>query len=259
MSKLISIFGCGVQKGGTTSLHFHLCEHPALSSPSSKEIHFFDDETTDWSAPDYEALNSFFPSDDGDRLRFEVTPIYIFWPPSIERIRAYNPDAKLIFLFRDPYERAWSNWCMEYVFGRETLSFAEAIREGTRRMEGLTLLAPERRYLTYVERGLYGEQVRRALAHFPREQLLFLRSEDLRDDHAATLARISTFIGLAPFPDTGPKRENPRSTTNFPCAPTESDRALIADLARDDLREFAALTGLDISGWPTMREAPAAA
>ncbi|MGH6848408.1 MAG: hypothetical protein ACREC0_13525, partial [Methylocella sp.] len=117
MSKLVSIFVCGVQKGGTTSLHAHFREHPALSPPNRKEIHFFADETQDWAAPDYTALHSFFATEDGDRFRFDVTPIYIFWPPSIERIRAYNPSAKLIFLFRDPFERAWSQWCMEYARG----------------------------------------------------------------------------------------------------------------------------------------------
>ena len=254
MNKLLSIFGCGVQKGGTTSLYAHLCQHPALSSPSQKELHFFDDETNDWASPDYKALQSFFPSDDGRRLRFEITPIYIFWPPSIERVRAYNPAAKLIFLFRDPFERAWSQWCMEYARGDEPLPFAEAIREGRQRMEGLPPLAWERRVFTYVERGLYGEQVHRALAHFPREQLLFLRSEDLRGDHVATLARISTFAGLAPFPDIGSKREHPRPAASFPSMPTNDDRALIADLVRDDLRDFAAVTGLDISSWPTIRE-----
>jgi hypothetical protein len=91
---------------------------------------------------------------------------------------------------------------MEYARGDESLPFAEAIREGLRRIEGLPPLARERRVVT-CERGLYGEQVRRALAHFPREQLLFLRSEDVRDDRVATLARISTFCGIAPFPDTG--------------------------------------------------------
>jgi hypothetical protein len=255
VSEVISIFGCGVQKAGTTSLYAYLCQHPALSSPSQKELHFFDDEANDWASPDYNPLQSFFPYDDGRRLRFEVTPIYIFWPPAIERLHAYNPTAKLIMLFRDPFERALSQWCMEYERGDETLSFAEAIREGRRRMEGLPPLARERRIFTYVERGLYGEQVRRALTHFPREQMLFLRSEDLRDNHVATLARISTFAGLPPFPDLGAKREHPRpAVSRLLSTPTDDDHALIADFVRDDLRDFAMLTGLNISNWPTMQE-----
>ena len=66
MHKRISIFGCGVQKGGTTSLYAHFCEHPELSPPSRKEIHFFDDERVDWTAVDYRAIfYTFFSPDDG--------------------------------------------------------------------------------------------------------------------------------------------------------------------------------------------------
>jgi arylsulfatase A-like enzyme len=255
MHKRISIFGCGVQKGGTTSLYAHFCEHPALSPPIHKELHFFDNETNDWAAPNYRALDAFFSSDDGDRLRFDITPIYSFWPPSMQRIREYNPAAKLIFLFRDPFDRAWSQWCMEYARGYETLPFAQAIRAGRSRLDSLAPLARERRVYTYIERGLYSGQIRRALTHFPQEQLLFLRSEDLLNDHVATLARIAAFLGIAPFPDTGPKFENMRQNASFPSEPTEEDRALVAALLGDDLRDFTRLTGLDISRWPTMQHA----
>ena len=254
MGKPVSIFVCGVQKGGTTSSHAHLCEHPALSPPSRKEIHFFDDEARDWHTPDYTALDSFFLTDDGDRPRFDVTPIYCFWAPSLNRIQAYNPDSKLIFLFRDPFERPSSQWCMEYALGNKTLPFSEAIRQGKGRMSGLPQLARERRVYTYIERGLYAEQVRWAMACFPREQVLFLRSVDLLKDHARTLNCIATFLGIEAFPATGPKREHVRLDISFPSAPNEADLTLVADLVRDDLRKFSVLTGLDVSKWPTMQE-----
>jgi hypothetical protein len=255
MGKLVSIFVCGVQKGGTTSLFGYFCEHPSLSNPHRKELHFFDDETIDWLLPEYSILDSFFPPRDGDKLRFDVTPIYSFWPPSISRIRAYNPAAKLILLFRDPLDRAWSHWCMEYARGTETLPFAEAIRAGRKRMAGAAPLAPGRRVYSYVERGLYAEQVRRVLSLFPREQVLFLRSQDLLDDHCATLARIATFAGLSPFPETGPKRERPQPYIAAPLSATKEDRAYLASLLRDDVCAFAQLTGLDVADWATMKEA----
>ncbi len=252
MNALVSVFCCGSQKGGTTSLHAYLREHPALLTPSRKEIHFFDDESQDWTAPDYAALDAFFPDNDGSRIRFDVTPIYGFWPPSLGRIHAYNPASRLIFLFRDPFERAWSQWCMEFARGDETLPFAEAIRAGRRRLDGLPRLAPQWRVYSYVERGRYAEQVRRALRYFPPENLLFLRSEDLLSHHRATLARIASFLGIDPFPDIGEKRERPRPTIAFPSIPTEADRRVVADELRDDLRDFAALTGLDIAAWPSL-------
>jgi Sulfotransferase domain len=251
----ISIFVCGVQKGGTTSLYAHFREHPALSSPSRKELHFFDDETRDWSSPDYSAIDSFFVGDDGNRLRFDVTPIYSFWPPSIGRLRTYNPSAKLIILFRDPVDRAWSQWCMEFARGNELLSFSEAIREGRHRFMSAMPLAPERRVYSYVERGLYAEQVKRVLTYFPRDQTLFLRSRDLLDQHAATLAHIATFLEIPPFPDTGPKRENSRPSALRSSRITPEDRGFLAALLREDIREFERLTHLDVAAWTTLKEA----
>jgi Sulfotransferase domain len=148
---------------------------------------------------------------------------------------------------------------MHYARGGETLPFAAAIREGRRRMDGLPLLTAERRVYSYIERGLYAEQVRRVLALFPLKQVLFLRSKDLWDDHVATLARIAAFLGISPFPDTGAKREFVRPDVPFPSVPTEADRALVADLVRNDVREFAAFTNLGVSDWPVMQEAPAVA
>ena len=89
---------------------------------------------------------------------------------------------------------------------------------------------------------------------FPVEQVLFLRSEDLRDNHVATLARIAKFLGLSPFPDTGPKRVHIGPDATILSMPTEADRALIAGFVRDDLRDFAKLTDLDISAWSMMRD-----
>jgi hypothetical protein len=249
----ISIFGCGVQKAGTTSLHAYLGAHAALSAPCPKETHFFDDETRDWRAPRYADLERFYAPDDGGRLRFDMTPIYAFWPPVMARLQAYNPAARLIFVFRDPFERAWSQWCMDFFAGRETMPFAAAIREGRRRMDGQPPLAPAYRMCTYLERGFYGVQVRRALAHFPREQMLFLRSEDLRADHGAVLVRVADFLGIAPFPELPPRRERSQPVIPDVVPPTEVDRALAAALLAEDLADFSSLTGVDVSAWPTMR------
>ncbi len=118
------------------------------------------------------------------------------------RVRAYNPAARLIFLFRDPVERAFSHWCMEFARGNETLPFGVAIRAETARIPTQPPKLWDRRIVSYATRGCYAGQVARALDLFPRVQLLFLRSDDLRDDHPATLARIAAFLGIPPFPAT---------------------------------------------------------
>jgi hypothetical protein len=189
----------GAQKGGTSALFDYLGEEPGLLLSREKEVHFFDDEDQDWARPDYGGYHASFPGAVG-RLRGEATPIYLYWPNSLERIAAYNPAMKLIVLLREPVARAWSHWKMEYARGVETKPFAWCIREGRARLfdadpSGAAPWGFHREF-SYVERGFYGEQIERLLGLFPREQLLVLRSQDLRNDPASTLASVRRFLGL---------------------------------------------------------------
>lgn len=245
----IDLFVAGAQKCATTTLHAYLCQHPAMSPPVTKELHFFDNDQLDWGRPDYGALDrSFAPGDDG-RMRYDATPIYGYWPPALGRIRSYHPGARLIFLFRDPLARAWSHWCMEFARGHEDMPFADAIRHGRARLARARRDDAAWRHFSYVERGYYGAQVARALRLFPRHQLLFLKTEDFARDHRATLARVAAFLGIAPFADGPPLRENARAPCALPAWPTMADRALVLGEMRHDLALFARLTGMDIREW----------
>jgi hypothetical protein len=126
---LIDFFIIGTQKGGTTALHSILKSIDGIEVPTTKEVHFFDNESTNWHQPDYKILHKHFNWENKDVIRDEATPIYSYWAPSIERIHAYNPDAKIIMLLRHPAYRAHSHWCMEFQRGKETLQFSDAISE----------------------------------------------------------------------------------------------------------------------------------
>ena len=185
----------GVQKGGTTALYDYLADYSDIALSKVKEVHFFDDETRDWACPNYAAYHAQFPGAAG-RPCGEATPIYTYWPNALERIRAYNPAMRLILTLRDPVERAWSHWRMEYGRGAEREPFAWCIREGRQRLFDATPWGHHREY-SYVERGFYAEQLGRLFALFPREQVLLLRAEDLRADPAPALAAVREFLGLA--------------------------------------------------------------
>lgn len=188
----------GSQKGGTTALWHFLRQHPSIELAECKEIHFFDDEQLDWSALDYTALHSHFSGRSGV-VRGEATPIYLYWQPSLRRIQAYHPAIRLIFIFRDPVMRAWSQWRMESGRGNETLTFSRAIREGRERLVSGGELPGQHRVYSYVERGFYAAQLDQAFALFPAEQILLLRQQDLLASHADTLDRICRFLGVPHF------------------------------------------------------------
>jgi hypothetical protein len=184
----------GVQKGGTTALFDYLAEATDLSLSRVKEVHFFDDETRDWARPDYAAYHANFEPFDG-RPRGEATPIYLYWPGSLERMATYNPAMKLIVMLRNPVERAWSHWKMEYARGVEARPFSWCIREGRQRLFDAEPWGFHRE-TSYVERGFYGEQMARTYGFFPPDQVLVLRSDELRREPGETISRVRTFLGL---------------------------------------------------------------
>ena len=239
------LFLAGVQKGGTTSLFAHLARHPQLAPPGRKETHFFDDETQDWQSPDYQHFHDWFASDSAGLLRFDATPIYSFWAPALDRIRTYNPDARLVLLFRDPVARAVSHWRMERERGTEQLSFADAVRAEPQRLAAAMWSRAWREH-SYVTRGRYGEQLARIVSRFPRDQLLLLRSDAFYRDQRATLARIADFLEISPFPDLPAMHAlEGRHPEHANKAEQDAIRALLAD----DMHCFASLSGLDVADW----------
>ncbi|HKP79303.1 MAG TPA: sulfotransferase domain-containing protein [Phenylobacterium sp.] len=241
-SPLVSFLIAGVQKGGTTALFDYLREAPDIATPEFKELHFFDDDRRDWSHPDYADYHARFP-EPGGRPCGEATPIYVYWPNSLERIAAYNPAMKLIVVLRDPVQRAWSHWRMEYARGVETHPFAWCIRQGRQRLLDAEPWRHHREY-SYVERGLYGAQLERLYRLFARSQVLVLTSDQLRADHAATLAQVRAFLGLPPAPAPAPREVHVGREMDYPSVMTAADVDYLRQLYAADAERLAALTGV---------------
>lgn len=228
----------GAQKAGTTALFDYLAEHPDVAVPAEKEAHYFDDETVDWAAPDHERYHALFPPQDG-RLRGEATPIYCYWPNALERIADYRPDIKLIFLIRDPVERAWSHWRMETARGVETHPFSWCIRQGRQRLFDAEPWGHHREF-SYVERGFYAEQVERMLALFPRDRILILRAEDLRAAPGESLSSVTGFLDISAFPDPKPRAVHVGEDRG---AIPEEDRRRLMNVYATDLVRLKSLAG----------------
>lgn len=245
--KKIDFFIAGVQKGGTTALDGYLRRHSRIQMAAVKEVHFFDNEALAWPDPDYERLRMAFDWSRPDVVRGEATPVYIYWPHALDRLHRYNSKARIIVGLRHPAFRAYSHWRMETKRGDEALSFGEAIREPARRR---VAEAPNgaHRVHSYVERGFYAGQIERLLALFPRQQVLFFRTDTLWTDPAGLLGRIHDFIGgeRQPVRDSGYIAP---VMTWVPEGPPASDRAYLDALYASDIDRTARATGLDLADW----------
>ncbi len=239
----VNFIVAGVQKGGTTALFDYLSEEPGLALSHDKEVHFFDDDARDWDHPDYAPYHARFPAPDG-RLRGEATPIYLYWPGALERIFAYNLVIKLIVLLRDPIERAWSHWRMEYARGAESQPFAWCIRQGRQRLFDAEPWGVHREF-SYVERGYYAEQIDAALAIFPRRHLLVLRAEDLAADPSRTLAQIRRFLDLPPGAAPRPRRVHEGAAMDYGAGLQTDDIDHLRAIYAADQARLKPLVGFD--------------
>ncbi len=243
----IDFFVAGVQKGGTTAAAAYLARHPEIRMANRKEVHFFDCDDEDWAAPDYDKYHAWFqpPARRPGRIG-EATPIYMYWPQALERVQAYNPDAKLIILLRHPTCRAYSHWRMEIDQRREALDFSLAIRDEGRGRLSETPNGAHRAH-SYVERGLYARQIERLFELFPERQCCFVRTDHLWTAPDEALRAVQRHIGVEPR-GLGGKPELARLRRAYGPMP-EADRDYLDAEFHDDIGRTQALTGLDLSDW----------
>lgn len=198
----------GAMRCGTTALYEYLACHPQVTASRRKEVHYFDlnfKRGPGWYARQFPVARRL---PDGTASRsFEASPYYMFDPRVPARLRAALPDARILFLLRDPVERAISHYRKNIRDKREPLSFAEAIDAEKERLMGEEerLLAdpgarsPVHQYFSYVARGKYAIQLDRYRGHFPAEQLLVVNAERLFEDPTPVVDEICLFLGLDPW------------------------------------------------------------
>ncbi len=81
----------GVQKSGTSTLSGTISQHRLVCRPPRKEAHFFNDEYYDWAHPDYERDYTAPRRAKVHTMVGDSTPVYLFWPNALERMRDYMP------------------------------------------------------------------------------------------------------------------------------------------------------------------------
>lgn len=183
----------GAVKGATTWVQTQLQAHPDLFLPDV-EPHYFSSEFERGEGY-YRAL---FAAPPQAKLLGEKSADYLAHPLAAERIARVLPRARLVVQFRNPVDRAYSDYCMLYRRG--------TVKEGPEAY--LTSLDnPQPRFL---RDGLYAEHLARWLALFPEEAILPILYDDVKADPAGTIARVTEHIGAAPFYDAelGSRREN---------------------------------------------------
>lgn len=172
----------GFRKTGTTWLYENLFLHPELYLPPYKNVRYF---SRDFAEPLKSYAHHF--ASGGARLKGDFSNSYSFISRRRVRfVRAVMPEAKLIFLLRNPVERAWSEFVHKTKERERPLSdFAEA--EIMRFLENDPV----------VRAGGYTATVDMWLEAFPPEQIFVGFYEDLSLQPQRLLTDVFRFLGVS--------------------------------------------------------------
>ncbi len=196
-----NFFIVGAPKCGTTALYEYLRLHPNIFMPKIKEPHYFAKDLGSYprikTAEEYAAM---FADAGAAHLRVgEASVYYLRSAVAIPNIRAYDPEARIIAMFRNPVEMLHALHAQLLYVAEETEpDFERAWRLQERRKQGLDLPPRSRGafLLQYAEFGRFGTQTERLLATFPREQVMLILYDDFAASTRAVYDQTLEFLGL---------------------------------------------------------------
>lgn len=183
-SSVSHFFVVGAQRSATTYLYNLLDAHPQIemARPVRPEPKFFlredlGDTSGEKTLADYHAAHFGTPHDNL-LARGEKSTSYIESEKAARAIHAWLPDAKIIFLLREPVARAISNYHFSVENGLETLSIEAAFRTEETRREQYDKSAISASPYAYLQRGRYIDYLEMYGRYFPRENLLIYLNEE---------------------------------------------------------------------------------
>ncbi len=196
----------GHPKCGTTAMHYMLRAHPQVHMPM-KEPRFFAQElrsrfrrlgpgTLPSTLAEYMAL---FAGAAPDQRVGEASPQYLRSTQAAARIAEVVPQARIIAILREPasFLRSFHLQALHNNVEVETdFAKALALEPARRRGRHIPLLSQAPQALLYSDHVRYVEQLKRFDAVFPREQMLVLIYDDLRNDNEGTMRRVLRFLDV---------------------------------------------------------------
>ena len=185
--------GIGAPRAASTWLHTRLSSHPEVYLPHRKELHFFDQLDSQGkfkydpgSIRDRRLYATFFQG--GKKLtKGEITPAYSCLPQErVEDIVRLMPGVKIIYILRNPVERAWSGIRRRCWYG-EGKKADEVSRDKLieiSKEESLLIRGDYRRNINVWEMALHPANIH------------YMFYDDISENGVAELEKLCRFLGV---------------------------------------------------------------
>ncbi len=233
----------GAMKSGTVSFHNYLRTHPEIGMSRPKETNFFTN-------PDHNGhdLRWYRKQFFGRGPQFgESTTWYTKRHQRdgvAERMHVLLPNLRLIYLVRDPVDRAVTHFLHDLDKGRVRAEDFDAV-----------FADPTS---TYFETSRYAFQLDPYLDTYGRDRILVITSEDLRDQRVVTLQRVFAFLGVdasftSPTFDVVHHRTLNKASLDAELVGrlqlSPGQRRFVTDTLQDDIDRFRTIVGDDFARW----------
>ena len=208
--KVPNLFLVGQPRTGTSALHKVLSQHPEIFMSIPKEPVYFAKDFHAESDKFHKKEKFFHFRDEAQYLKIfdsirhqpiagESTAIYLYSKVAAREIHQFNPDAKIIMMFREPV-----SWLGSYhakacqILGEDQLNFSEALKLQEERKKGNFLskdvMAPSLLY--YTEFLRYRQQIERYTRLFNPAKIKIIIYDDYKRDNQKIYTEVLQFLGL---------------------------------------------------------------
>jgi hypothetical protein len=223
MSKIArpDFFIVGAPKCGTTAMNDFLAAHPDVFM-ARKELHFFGSDLS-VQLPHHRTLTlddylSHFSGWRGESRIGEGSVWYLFSKNAAGEIKAFDPNARIIAMLRNPVDMLYANYYHMRYTGDEFLpTFEEALAAVEDRRQGRRLpkLVRNPQGLVYDDMVCYAEQVRRYFDTFGRDNVRVIIFEEFRENNARIYRETLEFLGVDPLFQPDFTNVNPPKLTRY--------------------------------------------
>ena len=174
----------GTQKCGTSSLHHYLNLHPEVSMSHVKELDFFVDSLN------WDKGNDWYESHftGGVKVYGESSPSYTMYPNFKgvpQRMYSMLPDAKLIYIVRDPIDRIISHYLHQWYRKRQNENIQNALLD-----------INDERTKHYINTSNYYLQITQYLKYYDISRIHILGLEELQNNRDETLRIVFKFLSI---------------------------------------------------------------
>ncbi len=192
-------FIVGAPRSGTTALCNYLREHPELFISSPKEPTYFGRDLTPKRFPTLESYRALFANTGKAKRAGEGSVAYLASDFAAEEIHAFNPNASIIIILRDPVEMMNSLHLKHYLMGIEpcrTLEEALAAEPG-RLATGAGVPADTcAKVISVRNRATYVPQVKRFLDKFGAARVKMFVFDDFKANPTRVFHETCRFLGV---------------------------------------------------------------